>query len=144
MMRFSNEGKLDLVVGGSPFFSKNGGTTKDADFATGVDRNLGGDGYQASHWKSSGGILGIMEPDINLGARRSVTRLDQQALDVIGWDLGTGSVNLDALQAQAKQALADRLNVTCGATRGNSNTGATAHPRSQPGCGLHGGAKPDL
>ncbi len=112
MMRFSNEGKLDLVVGGSPFFSKNGGTTKDADFATGVDRNLGGDGYQASHWKSSGGILGIMEPDINLGARRSVTRLDQQALDVIGWDLGTGSVNLDALQAQAKQALADRLNVT--------------------------------
>jgi hypothetical protein len=112
MVRFSNEDKLDLVVGGSPFFSKNGGTTREADYATGVNLDLGGDGYQASHWKSSGGKLGIMEPDINLGTRRSVTKLDRQALDVIGWDLDAVSADLPALQVQAKQALADRLNIT--------------------------------
>nr|RNJ68598.1 MAG: hypothetical protein EDM05_16075 [Leptolyngbya sp. IPPAS B-1204] len=112
MMRFSNEGKLDLVVGGSPFFSINGGITKNADFATGVDRSLGGDGYQASHWKSSGGGLGIMEPDIDLGSRRNVTGLDRRGFDVIGWDPGTASVDLLALQTQAKQFLAQRLGVT--------------------------------
>ena len=112
MLRFSNEDKIDLVVGGSPFFSIDGATTKRADFATGVNRNLGGDGYQASHWKSSGGALGIMEPNLAPGQRRNLLSLDQQALDAIGWDAGTGQANLTDLQNQAKTALAGKLGLT--------------------------------
>lgn len=112
MLRFSNEDKIDLVVGGSPFFSIDGGTTKRADFATGVDRNLGGDGYQASHWKASGGSLGIMEPSIAPGQRRNLLSLDQEGLDAIGWDAGTGQANLTDLQNQAKAALAGRLGLS--------------------------------
>jgi hypothetical protein len=112
MMRFSNRDSIDLVVGGSPFFSVDGGTSRNADFATGVNRDLGGDGFQASHWKSSGGGLGIMEPDISLGSRRGITGLDRRGIDTIGWDLGPGSTDLVGLQTQAKQALAQRLGVT--------------------------------
>lgn len=113
MFRFSNEDQLDLVIGGSPFFSINGGTTKRADFSTGTNRNLGGDGYQASHWKSNGGALGIMEPSIAPGQRRTQRALDRQSLDAIGWDLGmTTQVNLGTLRNQAKASLANRLGVT--------------------------------
>lgn len=113
MFRFSNEDQIDLVIGGSPFFSINGGTTKRADFSTGVNRNLGGDGYQASHWKSNGGALGIMEPSISPGQIRPQRALDRQAMDAIGWDLGTTTqVNLAALRNQAKASLASRLGVT--------------------------------
>jgi hypothetical protein len=112
MLRYSNEGSLDLVIGGSPFYSTNGGTTKTADYSTGTNRNLGGDGFQASHWKNSGGALGIMEPSIAPGQRKNLSSLDQQALDAIGWDAGTGQANLTTLQNQAKAALASRLGVS--------------------------------
>jgi hypothetical protein len=112
MLRYSNEDSLDLVIGGSPFYSTNGGTTKTADYSTGTNRNLGGDGFQASHWKSSGGALGIMEPSIAPGRRKNLRPLDRQALDAIGWDAGTGQANLTTLQNQAKAALASRLGVT--------------------------------
>jgi hypothetical protein len=113
MLRYSNENSLDLVIGGSPFYSINGGTTKSADYATGVNRNLGGDGFQASHWKSSGGALGIMEPTIAPGQRKNLRPLDQQALDAIGWDASSaGPASPITLQNQAKAALAARLNVT--------------------------------
>jgi hypothetical protein len=112
MFRFSNENSFDLVIGGSPFFSVDGGTNKLADYSTGVDRNLGGDGFQASHWKASGGALGIMEPSIAPGQRKVLRLLDQQALDAIGWDAGNGQTNLTVLQDQARAALASRLGVT--------------------------------
>ncbi len=112
MLRFSNEDQIDLVVGGSPFFSLDGGTTKNADFATGVNVELGGDGFQASHWKSSGGGLGIMEPDISPGSKRSLSGLDRRSLDVIGWDIRAASPNLATLQTQSREAIAARLGVT--------------------------------
>jgi hypothetical protein len=112
MLRYSNENSLDLVIGGSPFYSINGGTTKSADYSTGTNVQLGGDGFQASHWKASGGSLGIMEPSIAPGQRKNLQALDRQALDAIGWDAGSGSANIATLQTQAKAALATRLGVT--------------------------------
>jgi hypothetical protein len=119
MLRYSNENSLDLVIGGSPFYSTNGGTTKTADYSTGTNRNLGGDGFQASHWKSSGGALGIMEPTIAPGQRKNLSSLDRQALDAIGWDAGTGQANLTNLENQAKAALASRLGVTVAQLQAN-------------------------
>jgi hypothetical protein len=119
MLRYSNENSLDLVIGGSPFYSTNGGTTKTADYSTGTNRSLGGDGFQASHWKSSGGALGIMEPTIAPGQRKNFSPLDRQALDAIGWDAGTGQANLTNLENQAKAALASRLGVTVAQLQGN-------------------------
>jgi hypothetical protein len=119
MLRYSNENSLDLVIGGSPFYSTNGGTTKTADYSTGTNRSLGGDGFQASHWKSSGGALGIMEPTIAPGQRKNLSSLDRQALDAIGWDAGTGQANLTNLENQAKAALASRLGVTVAQLQAN-------------------------
>jgi hypothetical protein len=119
MLRYSNENSLDLVIGGSPFYSTNGGTTKIADYSTGTNRNLGGDGFQASHWKSSGGALGIMEPTIAPGQRKNLSPLDRQALDAIGWDAGTGQANLTNLENQSKAALATRLGVTVAQLQAN-------------------------
>jgi hypothetical protein len=119
MLRFSNEDNIDLVIGGSPFYSIDGGTQKVADYSTGTNRNLGGDGFQASHWKSSGGALGVMEPTIAPGQRKGLRPLDQQALDAIGWDAGTGQANLTTLQNQARAALATRLGVTVAQLQAN-------------------------
>jgi Ca2+-binding RTX toxin-like protein len=65
------------------YFSIDGGTTKLASFATGVNY---GDGQQSSHWKDNLG-LGIMDPTIALGERIQISALDKQVFDVIGWNL---------------------------------------------------------
>jgi hypothetical protein len=46
-----------------------------------------GDGYQASHWKDDLG-LGIMDPTAAPGERLSISALDIEAMDVVGWNLG--------------------------------------------------------
>ena len=80
-----NWDKIDLSVGTNSFFSINNNTNL-ANFSTGTDTTLGGDGKQASHWKEQTNVLGIMAPTIGLGERREVTELDLRAFDVIGWD----------------------------------------------------------
>jgi Ca2+-binding RTX toxin-like protein len=107
---------IDLSVGGNPFFSINGGKTPLAFFATGKDASLGGSGYQASHWKGEGTSSGMMDATLSIGERASLNALDLRVFDVIGWDLVPGgmntSLNLTALNAQAKQSLAQRLGVS--------------------------------
>ncbi|NJL19831.1 MAG: hypothetical protein HC895_01820 [Leptolyngbyaceae cyanobacterium SM1_3_5] len=124
MLRFSAEtvekGQIDLSEGGNPYFSIDGGQTSLALFATGVN----GDGDQASHWKSQGGSSGLMEPDIELAEQRMISSFDRRALDAIGWDLGAGQYDLDALQQQAKQALADRLGQSIEWLEANPETAA--------------------
>lgn len=84
MFRYSAEGTLDLSVGTASYFSVDGGTTNLALFSTGSSN---GDGRQASHWKDNLG-LGIMDPTANPpGNTNTVTALDLQAFDVMGWDL---------------------------------------------------------
>lgn len=99
--------------GGAKYFSING-TTILAEFSTGKDSSLGGDGQQSSHWKNGAG--GIMDPTLAPGARENISMLDLRAMDVIGWNIATNastlSINLSTLQSQAKQALATRLGQT--------------------------------
>ncbi len=66
-------------------FSIDAGATFLAQFSTGVTH---GDGRQASHWKDNLGI-GIMDPTAAPGEFLAISAFDTQALDVIGWDLGT-------------------------------------------------------
>ena len=110
------ENNNDLSVGGDKYFSIDGGDTVLAHFSTGQDTSLGGDGYQASHWKQQSNPLGIMDPTLGLGEQGSISELDLQAFDVIGYDRQIGAVNLDlqSLFTQTKQELADDLGIWVG------------------------------
>lgn len=84
MFRYSADGVLNLAVGGTPYFSLDGGATNLGLFSTGVDH---GDGAQTSHWKDHLG-LGIMDPTARpAGQANEVTTLDLIALDAIGWNV---------------------------------------------------------
>jgi hypothetical protein len=100
MFRFSSDPKniapgkgasLDLAVGGTKYFSINGGKTSlfNNNFATG---SYNGDGDQASHWKDASGDnacgpqLGIMDPTFCYGQQGEVTSLDLAAFDAMGWN----------------------------------------------------------
>ena len=85
-------GMIDLSTGGNPYFSIDGGGTNLASFSSGEYTDRGGDGYQASHWKNGSGV-GIMNPILQAGERKDVSDLDLKALDVIGWDLHTSSLD---------------------------------------------------
>ena len=86
----ASTGKLDLSIGGDPYFSIDGGNNNLGYFANGEYSNLGGDGYQASHWRQDSS-QGIMNPILPVGERRNISNLDLTAMDVIGWDLNTSN-----------------------------------------------------
>jgi hypothetical protein len=92
MFRYSEQsaraGVIDMRIGGGieKFFSLDGGKTKLADFSIG-GTNVGGDGYQSSHWKFLSEPLGIMQPNLQPGQSLTITALDLTLLDAIGWDL---------------------------------------------------------
>ncbi len=95
MFRYSAPGQIDLTVGGTKYFSIDGGATAlfGNTFSTGA---YNGDGRQASHWKDAGGCgaqLGIMDPTFCYGQMGFVTGLDLAAYDAMGWNL-----SVDALQ----------------------------------------------
>lgn len=93
LFRFSsqsyNQGKNTLDWTADPrdkYFSLDGGTTvmvADA-FSTGL---LHGDGYDPGHWKNNSN-LGLMDPTAGTGELLSISSLDIQAVDVIGWNVG--------------------------------------------------------
>jgi hypothetical protein len=88
-----DSGVLDLAVGGTPFFSIDGGTTNLGLFSTG---RYNGDGNQAGHWKDDdflGGVsLGLMDPKVGVGELQQISALDLLAFDVIGWNTTTKSI----------------------------------------------------
>lgn len=95
MFRYSAPGLIDLTVGGTKYFSIDGGATAlmGNTFSTGANQ---GDGRQASHWKDAQGCgaqLGIMDPTFCYGQMGFITGLDLAAYDAMGWNL-----NVDALQ----------------------------------------------
>jgi hypothetical protein len=108
----SGDSWIDMSVGGKPYFSTDGGKTVLGYFSTGDETSLGGDGNQASHWKQQSNPLGILDPVLRSGERRSVSTLDRKLLDAIGWDLRSGEINLEALLSQAKLRLAQRIGKT--------------------------------
>ena len=83
-------GVLDMAVGGTPYFSIDGGQNSLGTFSTGSTVH-GGDGQQASHWADGLG-LGIMDPTLSNGELAMVRPLDLRAFDVIGWDLSVTAV----------------------------------------------------
>lgn len=103
------KGMADISVGGNPFFSLDRGTTSIAKFATGEDGHLGGDGYQSSHWKREDDVLGIMDPTLGTGQRRKVTNLDLTTMDVLGWDVQQGNVDITALYNDAQTELLQKF-----------------------------------
>ena len=116
MFRMSSQSEvghaIDLSIGGDPFFSADGGLNNLANFSSGQNTQLGGDGYQASHWRKQDSQLGIMDPVLNLGEQREMTDLDLLAMDIIGWDLQAGGTGLSTLHTKAKEQLAQKLGVT--------------------------------
>ncbi len=134
LFRYSNNtlylDQNDLSYGsrsGSKYFSLDGRTAI-AQFSTGADTSLGGDGYQASHWKVQSSPIGVMSPTLTTGQRSSISATDLRVLDAIGWNLSSGGINtkidLSALQSQSKQALAGRLNQTTSWLDANVTTAA--------------------
>jgi hypothetical protein len=100
-------GLPDLSIGGTKYFSLDRGKTSLAQMSTGEDTSLGGDGEQASHWKHQNNPIGIMDPFLQTGVRRSISALDIRALDVIGWNVQNGGVNMtqDRLNSFYSQSL---------------------------------------
>jgi hypothetical protein len=75
---------LDILLGGEPYFSIDGGATNLGLFSTG--RGRVGDQSQASHWKDDL-ELGIMDPTFAPTEIGYVTDLDLLSFDMMGWDL---------------------------------------------------------
>lgn len=126
------------------FFSIDGGTDLGG-FSTG--RNFG-DGQQASHWKDDRG-LGLMDPTVAAGATPTITELDVQLFDVIGWDLAGGDGG--PLEADLALSVATGVDVTYQVTVRNDGpddvTGASVEDAFPPGvsgvtwtCTASGGA----
>lgn len=103
MFRYSNDPtdlvlgastSLDLSVGGTKYFSIDGGKT--ALFGNTLSTgSYNGDGQQASHWKDTPGCLvgnGIMDPTFCFGQTGAVTGLDLAAFDAIGWNLNVNAL----------------------------------------------------
>lgn len=84
LFRYSAAGVLDLRVGGSPYFSVDGGATSIESFSTGSSAH-GGNGWQASHFGTD--RINLMRPYIGTGEAYSATATDLAAFDAIGWDL---------------------------------------------------------
>ncbi len=84
LFRYSAAGKLDLTVGGTPYFSVDGGATSIQSFSSGTAAH-GGNGWQASHFGTS--IITLMRPYVGYGQSYDATTSDLLAMDAIGWDV---------------------------------------------------------
>ncbi|WP_242138544.1 NF038122 family metalloprotease [Sphingomonas sp. TREG-RG-20F-R18-01] len=109
-----NDPVLDLTVGGTPYFSVDGGATAlfGNSFATGL---YNGDGDQASHWKDTAGCAvgnGIMDPTFCYSQTGAVTGLDLAAFDAIGWNLSVDALTYSTeTTGQIYQSYLDTLAV---------------------------------
>ncbi|MBD2446993.1 matrixin family metalloprotease [Nostoc sp. FACHB-152] len=97
LFRYSDDSKQNKVFdwskGGNKYFSIDGGAT---DLA-----NFDGNNYQGSHWQAANNVssmLGVMNPTLKKGNVLSISNLDLQLLDVIGWDLNSKFVDQTGLK----------------------------------------------
>lgn len=81
LFRYSSRG-LDWSLGGSPFFSVDGGASAllGGDFSTGINW---GNGSGAAHWLEG---QGMMDPTAARGEMGVLTALDVAAFDALGWN----------------------------------------------------------
>ncbi|MBA4217660.1 MAG: NF038122 family metalloprotease [Proteobacteria bacterium] len=87
LFRYSAPGVLNVAVGGSPYFSVDGGATSIQPFSTG---SFHGNGWQASHFGTQATTL--MRPFVSAGQSYDATAADLIALDAIGWDVSAAAV----------------------------------------------------
>lgn len=111
LFRYSGNGQLNLSIGQDSYFSIDGGRTNLANFSTGEYSEMGGDGFQASHWQHRDeAVAGIMDPVLKLGVRREVSALDTLAMDVIGWNVSNPrQLDWQDIYANAVDNAADAL-----------------------------------
>ena len=123
----NNNGIPDMSIGGNPTFSIDGGSTTLGLFSSGVNRSLGGNGYQGSHWMHDKNkqVLGIMDPTLGIGQRRQISDSDQIAMNVIGWELQQGDTNLINVYNQAETRLAQKMGVTVNWMNANPSNAAS-------------------
>lgn len=88
LFRYSAAGKLDVRVGGNPYFSVDGGATSIETFSTGSKAH-GGNGYQASHFGTN--AVNLMRPFVGNGQFYDATAADLAAFDAIGWDVNVAA-----------------------------------------------------
>jgi len=97
------------TIGGEAYFSLDGGKTKLASFSTGKDGSKSDTDFQASHWKRLQKAMGIMDPTLAYKERLSISMLDLQAMDSLGWDIDHSAVgtelDLKQLWKQAKKTV---------------------------------------
>ncbi|HQR36614.1 MAG TPA: NF038122 family metalloprotease [Blastocatellia bacterium] len=82
--RILSSGGEQVFFGGAPELA----------LSTGRPDGNGGDGRQSSHWKDDeliGRYIGIMDPTLSSGRREEITENDLKALDIIGYQVRTGS-----------------------------------------------------
>ncbi|RZT05469.1 PEP-CTERM protein-sorting domain-containing protein [Duganella sp. CF402] len=82
MFRYSAAGVADVRIGGSPYFSVDGGVTNIAAFSTGSEH---GNGWQASHFGP--GQINLMRPFVGDGEFYDASNRDLAAFDAIGWNV---------------------------------------------------------
>ncbi|MGD1863210.1 MAG: NF038122 family metalloprotease [Phormidesmis sp.] len=102
-----------ITEGEAAYLSADGGKTNIGNLSTGQNTDMGGDGYQASHWKRMQVAMGIMDPTLAYKERVSLTERDLQALDLLGWDVDYSlldtHLDISALLLEAEQAVAESL-----------------------------------
>ena len=82
LFRYKSPGLMNMEVGGSAYFSVDGGATSIASFSTG---DFNGNGWQASHFAPD--QLNLMRPFVGDGEFYDASPRDLAAFDAIGWDL---------------------------------------------------------
>ncbi|NEQ49967.1 MAG: hypothetical protein F6K11_07525 [Leptolyngbya sp. SIO3F4] len=110
----------DLSLGSNAYFSVDGGATELGLFSTGQS----GDGLQAGHWKRMKDALGIMDPTLAYKERLSLTKLDLQALDALGYDVNyeaLNSLDIKSLLQQVEMSVANQLGLATSSSSDNSD-----------------------
>ena len=82
LFRYSGANILNMAVGGSRYFSVDGGATSIESFSTGTAH---GNGSQASHFGTDTPTL--MQPFVATGSSYDASTADLMAMDAIGWNL---------------------------------------------------------
>lgn len=96
--------------------------------STGRPNATGGDGRQASHWKAdefTGVYIGIMDPTLGYGERKTLTNSDLQVLESIGYR--TANVPLDASSSCLYNLSATSDTAVLGGGTGSVNVTASAN-----------------
>jgi len=99
-----------ITEGEAAYLSADGGKTSLGELSTGQNKEIGGDGYQASHWKRMQVAMGIMDPTLAYKEQLNLSERDLQALDLLGWDVDYSQLNndldIESLLVAAEQSVA--------------------------------------